>query len=602
MATVGYSYHTSHTHRAVYRRLWRQMWSCWPSIVGILLIDLAATPLSLLGPIPVKIAVDTVLGSEPLPPFLDALLPDVVTRSPLTLLGVAAALQILMVLLSQLQVLSGYVLRTHTGEGLTLNFRAQLFRHVQRLTFAFHDTRGTADTIYRIQYDAPSIQWLTVHGVIPLVAAMATLLSMIYVMARFDTQLALVAATVLPVLVILPQVYSRRMHGQYRNAKELESSTLGIVQEVLTALRVVKAFGREDHEQQRFVCQSHAGVRARIRLAFAESALGLLINVTTAVGTALVLFIGVRGVLAERLTLGELLIVLAYLAQLYGPLSTIGDTIARLQSSLASLQRAFELLDEVPEVAERPRARSLKRAAGAIEFRQVSFAYDDTNRVLDNVSFAVHAGTCLGIAGRTGAGKSTLVSLLTRFYDPAAGQILLDGVDLREYKLVDLRNQFAIVMQEPVLFSASIAENIAYGRPEATFQEIVAAARVANAHDFVDSLPDGYNTLVGERGMRLSGGERQRIGLARAFLKNAPILILDEPTSSVDVTTESAIMEAMERLTAGRTTLMIAHRLSTLELCNARIEVEHGRIVHATGHIVCEGLTRLDDRVGQVTP
>ena len=566
MATVRYS------NRTVYRRLWRQMASYWPYVAGIVLIDLIATPLALLGPIPVKIAVDTVLGSEPLPPFLDALLPDVVTRSPLTLLGVAAALQILVVLLSQLQGLSAYVLRTHTGEGLTLNFRAQLFRHVQRLTFAFHDTRGTADTIYRIQYDAPSIQWLTVHGVIPLVAAVVTLLSMVYIMARFDWQLALVASTVIPVLVILPQIYARRMHGQYRDAKELESSTLGIVQEVLTALRVVKAFGREDHEQERFVCQSSAGMRARIRLAFAESTFGLLINVTTAVGTALVLFIGVRGVLAERLTIGELLIVLAYLAQLYGPLSTIGDTVARLQSSLASIKRAFELLDEVPEVVERQRARSLKRAAGTIEFRQVSFAYDGKHRVLDEVSFAVHAGTCLGIAGRTGAGKSTLVSLLTRFYDPDAGQILLDGVDLREYKLADLRHQFAIVMQEPVLFSASIAENIAYGRPGATFQEIVAAAKVANAHDFIASLPDGYDTLVGERGMRLSGGERQRIGLARAFLKNAPILILDEPTSSVDVTTESAIIEAMERLTVGRTTLMIAHRLSTLEICDARID------------------------------
>lgn len=594
MATGGYA------KGVVYRRLWRQIWSYWPYIAGIVVIDLMATPLALLGPIPVKIAVDTVVGSEPLPPFLAALLPEAVTRSPLTLLGMAAALQILVVLLSQLQVLSGYVLRTHTGEALTLNFRAQLFRHVQRLTFAFHDARGTADTIYRIQYDAPSIQWLTVHGAIPLVAALVTLLSMLYIMARFDWQLALVASTILPVLVILPQVYSRRMHGQYRNAKELESSTLGIVQEVLTALRVVKAFGREDHEQERFVCQSHAGMRARMRLTLAESAFGLLINVTTAVGTALVLFLGVRGVLADRLTLGELLIVLAYLAQLYGPLSTIGDTVARLQASLASLQRAFELLDEVPEVTERPRARALKRAAGTIEFRHVSFAYDGKHPVLNDVSFAIHAGTCLGIAGRTGAGKSTLVSLLMRFYDPDAGQILLDGVDLREYKLADLRHQFAMVMQEPVLFSASIAENIAYGRPGATFQEIVAAAKVANAHEFIASLPDGYHTLVGERGMRLSGGERQRIGLARAFLKNAPILILDEPTSAVDVTTEAAIMEAMERLIAGRTTLMIAHRLSTLEMCDARLEVEHGRIVHAMGHIVCTGLTHLDDCVSEV--
>jgi ATP-binding cassette subfamily B protein len=576
----------------LYRRLLQQTRPYWPHVAGIFLLDLAATPLALLGPIPLKVAVDTVLGSDPLPGFLDAVLPAGVRHSSFWLLSVAATLQVLVVLLSQLQGLGNYVLRTHIGEGLTLDFRARLFRHVQRLAFSFHDSRGTADTIYRIQYDAPSIQWLTIYGVIPLIAALVTLISMVYVTARFDWQLALVALTIIPFLVVLPQMYTRRMYGQYRDAKELESSTLGIVQEVLTALRVVKAFGREDHEQERFVCQSSAGMRARIRLAFAESAFGLLINVTTAVGTALVLFIGVRGVLAERLTLGELLIVLAYLAQLYGPLSTIGDTVARLQSSLASIQRAFELLDEVPEVAERPRARPLKRAMGAIEFRQVCFAYDGKNLVLDKVSFAIRAGTRLGIAGRTGAGKSTLVSLLTRFYDPSAGQILLDGVDLREYKVADLRNQFAIVLQETVLFSTSITENIAYGRPGATFQDIVAAAKAANAHDFIVDLPDGYDTLVGERGMRLSGGERQRIALARAFLKDAPILILDEPTSSVDMVTEAAIMEAMERLMAGRTTLMIAHRLSTLDVCDARITIEHGRIVSAAGNVEHDSISR----------
>jgi ATP-binding cassette subfamily B protein len=277
--------------------------------------------------------------------------------------------------------------------------------------------------------------------------------------------------------------------------------------------------------------------------------------------------------------------VIAYLTQLYGPLNAIGDKIISLQPYVASIKRAFELLDEVPDVAERPQARPLKRATGAIEFRGVGFAYEGQNLVLDGISFAIEAGTRLGIAGRTGAGKSTLMSLLMRFYDPNRGQILLDGVDLRDYKLAELRNQFAIVMQEPVLFSTSIAENIAYARPGASFQDIVAAAKVANAHDFIVALPDGYDTLVGERGLRLSGGERQRIALARAFLKDAPILILDEPTSAIDVATEALIMEAMQRVMAGRTTLMIAHRLSTLEVCDARLVIEHGRLVEATGNI-----------------
>jgi ATP-binding cassette subfamily B protein len=277
--------------------------------------------------------------------------------------------------------------------------------------------------------------------------------------------------------------------------------------------------------------------------------------------------------------------IIAYLTQLYGPLNAIGDKIISLQPYIASIKRAFELLDEVPDVAERPQARPLKRATGAIEFRDVGFAYDRENLVLDGVSFAIEAGTRLGIAGRTGAGKSTLMSLLMRFYDSSKGQILLDGVDLRDYKLADLRHQFAIVMQDPVLFSTSIAENIAYGRPGASFQDIMTAAKVANAHDFIVALPNGYDTLVGERGLRLSGGERQRISLARAFLKDAPILILDEPTSAIDVATEALIMEAMQRVMVGRTTLMIAHRLSTLEVCDARLVIEHGHLAEATGHI-----------------
>jgi ATP-binding cassette, subfamily B, bacterial len=567
------------------RRLLHQVWPYWPYVVGIFLLDLVATPLALLGPVPLKIAVDTVVGSQPLPSLLRALLPDPATHSKLLLLVVAAGSLVFIAFLTHLQALGSYVLRTHTGEWLTLHFRALLFRHVQRLAFAFHDARGTADTIYRIQYDAPSVQWLTIHGAIPLLTSAITLLSMLYVTARLDWQLALVAMSIIPFLMAIPKIYDCRMRGQYTSVKELESSSLGIVHEVLTALRVVKAFGREDHEQERFVAQSTAGMGARMRLAFAESAFGLLSNVITAIGTALVLYIGVRSVLVSRLTLGELLMVITYLTQLYGPLNAIGDKIIGLQTYVASIKRAFELLDEVPDVAERPQARPLKRATGAIEFRGVGFAYDRENLVLDGVSFAIEAGTRLGIAGRTGAGKSTLMSLLMRFYDPSRGQILLDGVDLRDYKLAELRNQFAIVMQDPVLFSTSIAENIAYGRPGASFQDIVTAAKVANAHDFIVALPNGYDTLVGERGLRLSGGERQRIALARAFLKDAPILILDEPTSAIDVATEALIMEAMQRVMAGRTTLMIAHRLSTLEVCDARLVIEHGRLVEATGNI-----------------
>ena len=269
---------------------------------------------------------------------------------------------------------------------------------------------------------------------------------------------------------------------------------------------------------------------------------------------------------------------MAYLAQLYAPLRTLSSKAADIQASMASADRALKLLDEEPDVEERANAQPLELATGAVTFRNVRFAYDAKNNVLHDVSFAVEPGARVGIAGPTGAGKSTLVSLMMRFYDPIGGEILLDGRDVRDFKLADLRNQFSMVLQDPVLFSTSIAENIAYARPGATDEEIIEAARAANAHDFISNLPDGYQTQVGERGMRLSGGERQRISLARAFLKNAPILILDEPTSSVDTKTESGIMEAMNLLMRGRTTFMIAHRLSTLENCDVRLELEHGRL------------------------
>jgi ATP-binding cassette subfamily B protein len=295
--------------------------------------------------------------------------------------------------------------------------------------------------------------------------------------------------------------------------------------------------------------------------------------------------VSVLHVRAGILTLGELLIVMTYLGQLYEPLKTLSKKVADLQSGLAGAERVFSLLDEQPEVVEQPDAQSLPRASGAIEFRNISFSYDGGTPILRGISFAIPSGTHLGISGATGAGKTTLVNLLTRFYDPSAGQILLDCVDLRDYKLADLRNQFAIVLQEAVLFSASIRENIAYARPGATEEDIVLAAKSANAHEFITRLPEGYDTLVGERGMRLSGGERQRISVARAFLKDAPMLILDEPTSSVDLGTEAVILEALERLMQGRTTIMIAHRLSTLDICDARIEIEQGRIVRVAGNI-----------------
>jgi len=563
----------------LYRRLGQQARPYWCQFLGILLLSLLSPPLALLAPLPLKIAVDNVVHSHPLPRFLDAWLPEALKQSPQSVLLFAVLLLVGVTVATELRDLSSQWLAAYTGEKLLRNFRAQLFRHVQRLSLSYHDTKGTADSVYRIQSDATSVQRIVVESVVPSISSALTLAAMAYVTFRINWQLALVAMSVSPAIYLLSRAYRKRLRHQSREVKKLESSALSVIQEVLGATRVVKAFGQEDREDERFARKSNEGMGARLKLVLMERRFGLFVALLTALGTAAVLFVGIRNVLFSAMTLGDLLLVMGYVAKLNTPLKTIGKKMAGMQSNLASAERAFALLDEARDVVERPNARPLARALGAMAFRNVSFAYDRERSVLRDISFEIEAGTCLGIAGTTGAGKTTLVSLLTRFYDPTAGEILLDGVDLRDYKLADLRNQFAIVLQEPVLFSTSIAENIAYARPGASEAEIVAAAKAANAHDFIVRLPQGYDTLVGERGMRLSGGERQRISIARAFLKDAPILILDEPTSSVDVKTEAAIVEAMEHLALGRTTFIITHRASALNHCDLILRIELGRVM-----------------------
>lgn len=548
-------------------------------IGGLFGLSLLSSVFALLTPLPLMIAVDSVVGSHPLPGFIAVFVPAWVAESQTGVLLVAAGLFVLISLLKQLQQFGTLVLSAYAGERLLLDFRSRLFRHAERLSLAYHDSKGAADSTYRIQYDASAIPNIAVTGLIPFFTALVTVAGMIFVTARIDWQLALVSLAVAPILFLALRRYRARLRTRWHDAKRLESSALSVVQESLQALRVVKAFGGEDHARDRFTSRSSESMGAKINLSFVEGRFGIVVGVTIGLGTGTVLFLGTGHVLAGTLTLGELVLVMGYLQQLYDPLKTASKKAGALQSSLASAERVYSLFDEAPDFVDPPDALPLTRSAGAVAFRHVSFAYDPGHPVLDGVSFEVPPGTRLGIAGTTGAGKTTLVSLLTRFYDPGGGEILLDSVDLRQYRLADLRNQFAIVLQEPVLFSASIAENIAYARPDAGEVDLIAAAKAARAHDFIQALPDGYGTLVGERGARLSGGERQRIALARAFLKDAPILILDEPTSSVDAGTESEILDAMERLMNGRTALLIAHRPSTLEICDVRIDVELGRVV-----------------------
>jgi ATP-binding cassette subfamily B protein len=573
-----------HSDISILKRLLREARKYWPHISGIFVLDLLATPLALLSPLPLKLAVDNVLGSEPLPRFLGGILPGSIHDSPMPLLVFAACMLVAVSALSQLQKLGSSYFRTYVGGKITMDFKSRLFWHGQRLSLAYHDSKGVTHALYRIQYDSSAVRWVAIDGLIPMLSAFVALISMLCVIALINAQLALIAMVVVPVLVILIKRYRQPLRQGWKAQKRLDNAAMTVINEVFSSLRVVKAFTQEGRERARFMHQAEAGLSAQLRVILLQGSFDLMTGIVTAAGTGVVLFFGAQAIQSGIMTIGDLLVVMAYLVLLYSPLQVIGSQLAGMQNAFASADRAYEFLDEQSDVTEMENALPLERARGEFRLSDVAFGYEPGVSILKDVSLEIPAGTRVGIVGKTGAGKTTLLSLLMRFYDTASGNIFLDGINIRQYRLRDLRQQFGIVLQEPVLFSNSIADNIAYGRTDAGTEEIITAAKTANAHDFIVNLPDGYGTVVGERGMRLSGGERQRIALARAFLRDSPVLLLDEPTSAVDTRTEAGIMQAMERLMQGRTTFMIAHRLSTLGKCDMVLEVKDGRIEKLAGN------------------
>jgi len=530
---------------------------------------------SLLTPWPLAIVVDSIGGKQGLPNVFHSLFASL-NRTSVLIIAVTAGLG-LTAAQHAIGVLGDYV-NTKLSQRMTLDLRSDLFQHAQKLSQTFHDETPHGALTYAINNAAEAAGSVTV-AIPPLLESLLTLVGMFVIALRIDWEIALLSLTVVPFIYYSTGYYTTRIEPQLYNVRNIEHNSLSVVFEAMRMIRVIVAFGREHYEYSRFRDWAEQAVHARVKLTVRQTIFSMAVSVITAVGTALVLGLGAFHVIHGRLTVGELLVLMTYIAAVYAPLQTISSTLTSLQNDMISMRMATDLLDRRPEVLESPHAQRLHRTRGRVRYENVGFAYTGREDTLRDVSFEVEPGQKVGIVGPTGAGKTTLVSLLPRFYDPQEGRISIDGRDIRELSLESLRRNVSFVHQEPMLFSGTVAHNIRYGRIEAEMDAVVAAAEAANARSFIEALPQGYETTLGEGGPQLSGGERQRIAIARAFLKDAPILLLDEPTASVDLGTESGILDALDRLVEGRTTFVIAHRLSTLRNVDSVIVLDRGRVV-----------------------
>jgi ATP-binding cassette, subfamily B, bacterial len=548
---------------------------------GVMALTVTTAILGLAEPWPLAVILSTVLSEQ----NTTGILATIFGEDPTfwVVLVSMVLLRFLIIAVGNAFTVLSHYLGSTTEQNMVMDLRSDLFRHVQRLSFTFHDQRQTGALMSQINIQAASVGNI-VMVIPPIVEACLTLVGMLVISILIDWELALLALAVVPLLYWSFGVYGSRIVPRLRKVQELEWRSLSIVHEAMAMLRVIVSFGREEYEHQRFREQGKTAVDERVKLTVSQSMYTLFVQTATAAGTSLVLGIGAWHVQQGKITIGELIVLMTYIASVYQPLEQISTTVGMIHEELVQFNASLDLLDMDPDVMEKPDAIELGRSRGHVALRGVDFAYKGRQETLAGVSLEAMPGERVAIVGHTGAGKSTLMSLLVRFYDPASGAITIDGVDLRDLKLSSLREQISVVLQEPLLFSGTIEENIRYGRLESSHEEIVDAARAANAHDFIEGLPQGYATVLGERGAHISGGERQRICVARAFLKDAPILILDEPTSSIDSKTEGVILDALDDLMEGRTSFMIAHRLSTVRHADQIVVLDQGQVVERGTH------------------
>lgn len=578
------------TGESIHRWIWRYLRHYRSRIAGLALLSCAEVGLRVLSPWPLKAVVDNALGGAPMPRVVQALMSPLAALLPFVsgardrVLAEVVIAGLILQVSHQLVMMFHSRVQVETGHEMVRDLRERLFSHVQAMTLAEHAQTPTADTVYRLNADAGCLEHLVLRGLFPIVFSAVTLVTMFVVLAGIDVQLALVALAVVPVLYGWLKLYGGRMSPGAQRARQLESEMVQHLQESISSIRLVKSYVREEYEQQRFSRAAQQAVAARLHITRQESLFSAVVTSVTIAGTSLVVLIGGLSVLHGRISLGTLLLLIAYLGYVYGPLSGIANTTATLQQALVSANRVRETFALQTEPADAPGAIEAGTLRGHVVFEGVSFGYDAGRTVLDNVSFTANPGEMVALVGPSGAGKTTIVSLLTRLHEVSQGHILIDGRSLRDYRLKSLRRRIGVVLQDSVTLAGTIRDNLRYGRLDASDAEIEAAARAAHAHEFIVQQRCGYDTPLGEAGAGLSGGQKQRLSIARAFLKDAPILILDEPTAALDSISESLVFDGLRCLQKNRTTFVIAHRLSTVRSADRILVLDHGRLVAQGTH------------------
>jgi subfamily B ATP-binding cassette protein MsbA len=555
----------------------------WKSLTLALLAVAFEVATDVLEPWPLKIVIDYVLQSKRPPDWMSAMVGWIGHNKPAVLNFAVAAVALIAIIGALSSLLEKY-LTTNVGQWVMHDLRRALYHHIHRLSLAEHDAKRTGDLIGRVTSDIEAIQDFITTALLGILANVFTLLGIIGVMLYLNWRFTLISLSIAPVLFIVVYSFTRRIKKASRNVRKKESELVSIVEEVFSSIRVVKAFAREDYEERRFERQSLENVEMALLARSIKMKLSPIVDIVVAAGTCLMLGYGARLALSGQFSVGDLVVFLSYLGKMYKPmrdLSKMADTVSK---AAVGFERVSEILETDSGMRNQPGSRPAAPFKGKIEFDKVSFEYIPDQLILKDVSFAIEPGQVAAFVGPTGSGKSTIISLVARFYDPVSGEVRIDGTNIRNYTMKSLRRQISFVLQETLLFRAPIWQNIAYGRPEASRQEIISAAKLANADEFIAEMPEGYDTMTGERGVTLSGGQRQRIAIARAIIRNTPILVLDEPTSGLDAVSEQAVFEALDRLMEGKTCIVIAHHLATIRRAKIIFVVKDNTIVERGNH------------------